>query len=85
MEELIKMGLIRRWGVSNFDLENMKELWEVPNGNHCAANQVLYHLGSRGIEYELMPWMNSHDVPVMAYYPMHKVECCETDCLKILP
>ena len=70
MEELIRMGLIRRWGVSNFDLEDMEELWKTPGGNRCAVNQVLYHLGSRGIEYDLIPWMDSHNVPVMAYCPL---------------
>lgn len=70
MEELIKMGLIRRWGVSNFDVEDMEALWNVPNGNRCAVNQVLYHLGSRGIEYDLIPWLDSHNVPVMAYCPI---------------
>jgi diketogulonate reductase-like aldo/keto reductase len=70
MEELIKMGLIRRWGVSNFDVDDMEELWKTPGGNHCSVNQVLYHLGSRGIEYDLIPWLDSHNVPVMAYCPI---------------
>jgi diketogulonate reductase-like aldo/keto reductase len=70
MEELIQMGLIRRWGVSNFDVDDMEELWETPGGNRCAVNQVLYHLGSRGIEYDLIPWLDSHKVPVMAYCPL---------------
>ncbi|KPA74536.1 putative mitochondrial aldehyde reductase [Leptomonas pyrrhocoris] len=70
MEELVKGGKIRRWGVSNFDVEDMKELWRVPDGSHCAVNQVLYHLGSRGIEYDLLPWLTEHKVPVMAYCPI---------------
>lgn len=70
MEELVKSGKIRRWGVSNFDVDDMKELWHVPGGDKCAANQVLYHLGSRGIEYELLPWLREHNVPVMAYCPI---------------
>lgn len=48
MEQLKKEGKIRRWGVSNFDTDDMKELWRVPNGDHCAVNQVLYHIASRG-------------------------------------
>lgn len=70
MEELVSMGKIRRWGVSNFRVSDMEELWSVPNGNHCAVNQVLYHLASRGIEYDLFPWMRAHNVPVMAYCPL---------------
>lgn len=70
MEQLVQEGKICRWGVSNFDIDDMKELWSVPNGDHCAVNQVLYHIGSRGIEYDLLPWMEEHQVPVMAYCPL---------------
>lgn len=70
MQELVRSGKIRRWGVSNFDVDDMKELWRVPGGSECAVNQVLYHLGSRGIEYALMPWLAEHRVPVMAYCPI---------------
>lgn len=44
MEQLVKEGKIRSWGVSNFDTDDMEELFSVPNGNHCVVNQVLYHL-----------------------------------------
>lgn len=70
MEELVAMGKIKNWGVSNFDIDDMKELMLVKNGDKCAINQVLYHLGSRGIEYSLYPWMKEHHIPVMAYCPM---------------
>jgi diketogulonate reductase-like aldo/keto reductase len=70
MEELVKMGLIRGWGVSNFDTDDMQELWSVPGGTHCLVNQVLYHLGSRGIEYSLLPWMEERKIPLMAYCPL---------------
>ena len=70
MEELVRAGKIKRWGVSNFDVADMEQLWAVPNGHHCAANQVLYHLGSRGIEYDLIPWAKAHDVAIMAYCPL---------------
>lgn len=70
MEQLKKEGKIRRWGVSNFDTEDMEELWSVPNGKNCAVNQVLYHVASRGIEYDLLPWMREHHVPLMAYCPL---------------
>lgn len=70
MEELIRRGKIKRWGVSNFDTADMEDLWKTPGGQNCAVNQVLYHLGSRGIEYDLLPWMRAHHVPVMAYCPL---------------
>lgn len=70
MEELKQKGLIRSWGVSNLDLSDMNELFSVKNGTNCATDQVLYHLGSRGIEYDLLPEMRRHDIPVMAYCPL---------------
>ena len=70
MHELKEAGLIRDWGVSNLDIDEMQELYEVPYGNECITNQVLYHLGSRGIEYSLQPWMNEKDMITMAYCPL---------------
>lgn len=70
MEEFVQQGKIKSWGVSNFDTDDMEELWSVLNGNHCAVNQVLYHLGSRGVEYDLLPWMVQHNVSLMAYCPL---------------
>ena len=70
LEELKAKGKIRAWGVSNFDTDDMEELFALPAGKHCAANQVLYHLGSRGIEFDLLPWMREHGVALMAYCPL---------------
>ena len=69
-EELQRAGLIARWGVSNFDVADLEELWRTPGGDRCATNQVLYHLGSRGIEFALLPWMERHGLPTMAYCPL---------------
>ena len=70
MEQLKKEGKIKRWGVSNFDVDDMEELMRVPDGKNCTVNQVLYHLGSRGIEFELLPWHAEHGIPIMAYSPL---------------
>jgi len=70
MEALVRQGKTVRWGVSNFDTSDMEELWSVPNGDRCAADQVLYHLASRGIEYDLIPWLREHQVATMAYCPL---------------
>ena len=70
MEELVAEGKIRRWGVSNFDVDDMEELISIPGGENCVVNQVLYHLGSRGVEYDLLPWLEQHDIPLMAYCPL---------------
>lgn len=70
MEKLIAQGKIRRWGVSNLDYDEMQALWQVAGGRQCATNQVLYHLASRGIEYDLLPWCQQQQMPVMAYSPL---------------
>ena len=71
-ERLHADGKIDRWGVSNFDVDDMRELFAVPAGRRCATNQVLYHLGERGIEWELLSWMREHALPVIAYSPLGK-------------
>ena len=70
MEELKAKGRIRRWGVSNFDVQDMEDLWRVPDGQNCCVNQILYNLGSRGVEYDLVPWQRERGVPFMAYCPV---------------
>ncbi|MFD0775530.1 aldo/keto reductase [Streptomonospora algeriensis] len=72
MGELRDEGKIRYWGVSNLGTEAMKRLWRVPSGQACVTDQVLYHLASRGIEYDLLPWCRdtAPGLPVMAYSPL---------------
>ena len=70
MEKLVQMGKIKNWGVSNFDVEDMEELLKIPNGENCVVNQLMYHLGSRGIEYELKPLLDKYNIKVMAYCPL---------------
>ena len=69
-EALKKAGKIRSWGVSNLDAGDLDELAGVPNGGNCASNQVLYHLGSRGIEWQLLPKCQKSGIMVMAYSPL---------------
>ncbi|WP_428483727.1 aldo/keto reductase [Rhodopila sp.] len=69
-EALRAAGKIRYWGVSNLDTADMTELLEVAGGQACAADQVLYHPDSRGIEFDLLPWCASHGIPIMAYSPL---------------
>ena len=69
-EELRQSGKIARWGVSNFDTLAMRQLSALPHGGNCAANQVLYNLSTRGIEFDLMPWMVERAMPLMAYSPL---------------
>src|SRR5882724_9142551 len=69
-ERLRRDGKIVRWGVSNFDVDDMQELLALPEGRHCAANQVLYNLGERGVEWRLADLCREHRVPIMAYTPV---------------
>jgi diketogulonate reductase-like aldo/keto reductase len=69
-ESLRAAGKIRAWGVSNFSVAQMEDLFRVPQGDRCATNQVPYNVGDRGIERELLPWCEQHDMPVMAYSPL---------------
>jgi len=70
MESLQQQGKIRHWGVSNFDHDDMLELWNEPGGKACLTDQVLYHLASRGIEYDLLPQCQQREMPIMAYCPL---------------
>lgn len=70
MERLQQQGKILRWGVSNFDVDDLQELLSEPGGTACATNQVLYHLASRGIEFDLLPECQQRQMPVMAYCPL---------------
>ncbi|KRB61607.1 aldo/keto reductase [Rhizobium sp. Root708] len=71
-EELKASGKIGAWGVSNFDTDDMEELLAVPSGANVAANQVLYNLARRGIEFDLLPWCQQRSIPVMAYSPIEQ-------------
>ena len=69
-ESLRAAGKIRAWGVSNFTVRQMEDLFHIPQGDRCATNQVLYNLGDRSIEHDLLPWCEQHGMPVMAYSPL---------------
>ena len=69
-EELLRRGHIARWGVSNFDLDDMRELFALDGGARCAANQIWYSAGQRGSEFALLPWQAERAVATMAYSPI---------------
>ncbi|MDI5891695.1 aldo/keto reductase [Halomonas rhizosphaerae] len=80
-ERLQEAGKIRRFGVSNFDVDEMAALTALPGGAACAVNQVLYHLGSRGIEHSLLPWQRQRGIPTMAYCPLAQAGTLRRDLL----
>src|ERR1700756_4025012 len=65
-EQLRAAGKIRAWGVSNFNVDQMEDLFRVPDGRRCATNQVRYSLRNRYFERDVLPWCAEHDMPVMA-------------------
>jgi len=69
-ERLKAAGKIRHWGVSNLDPKDMRALAAVTDGGSCVANQVLYNLKTRGIEWELLPDHQKRAIAVMAYTPL---------------
>lgn len=69
MHELKDKGMIRAWGVSNLDTEDMEEVLR-QGGADCRTDQVLYNLGARGVEYDLLPWLKAHGMKAMAYCPL---------------
>ena len=69
-EALQAAGRIGAWGVSNFDRDDLEELVALPGGDACAANQVWYSASQRGVEFDLLPWMQARGMPLMAYSPI---------------
>ncbi len=81
-EELRSAGKVLHFGVSNLDLDEMEESEACPGGGDVAANQILYNLGRRGPERDLMPWCRERDVVVMAYAPLEQGQLRVTRALR---
>src|SRR5712691_709658 len=69
MEELVAAGKIRHIGVSNLDVDRLKEAQKALTREKIVCNQVMYHLRSRGIEHGLVPYCESQDIAVVGYSP----------------
>lgn len=82
MRHLMAEGKIRAWGVSNMDVEDMRAIFAVKGGDHCAANQVLYNLARRGVEYDLLPWQQRKNMPLMAYSPLEQARILDNPTLR---
>jgi len=68
-DQLKQQGKILSWGVSNFDVPDLEETWDLAGPSRPVCNQVLYHLQERAIEHAVIPWCEQHDVAVVAYSP----------------
>jgi diketogulonate reductase-like aldo/keto reductase len=69
MEKLVADGLIKYIGVSNFDIEELNEAEQALKNEQMASNQVLYHLGNRGIERRLLPYCTEKGIAIVGYSP----------------
>jgi diketogulonate reductase-like aldo/keto reductase len=76
-------GKIGDFGVSNFDLDDLQEAATLDEGL-MGANQVLYCLSRRGPEFDLLPWMREHSIPLMAYSPLDQGRLLGKPALKKL-
>ncbi len=81
-ERLGSQGKIRHWGVSNFDATDMEQLLNTDGGKACVVNQVLYHLGERGIEWDLLDDARLSGVATMAYSPLGRGEILDDEALR---
>lgn len=84
VEKLQAQGKIRFWGVSNLDTDDMRELDSLSGGGAVAANQVLYNLSRRGIEWDLLPWCAERGIPLMAYSPIEQARLLRHPGLRAL-
>ena len=84
MQTLVAQGHIGRWGVSNFDTDDMQELWSLPEGRACATNQVYYSLNERGAGFSLLPWQQARGLPLMAYSPIDQGALADSKALRSL-
>jgi diketogulonate reductase-like aldo/keto reductase len=69
MEKLVAEGMVRFIGVSNFDVEELYEAERALQNERMACDQVLHHLGYRGIERRLLPYCTEHEIAVVGYAP----------------
>ncbi|MCU0950009.1 MAG: aldo/keto reductase [Burkholderiaceae bacterium] len=84
MEDLVAQDRIGHWGVSNFDTDDMAELWRAPRGDRCATNQIYYAASERGAEYDLLPWLRARNVPAMAYCPIDRGRLAQDAALQAI-
>jgi len=68
-DQLMSEGKILSWGVSNFDVDDLEQIYALSSASPPVCNQVLYHLNERAIEHAVIPWCEAHGMAVVAYSP----------------
>lgn len=80
--QLMADGMIRQFGVSNFTLDQLQEFRQIPGGDDTQVEQLLYNLNQRGIEWDLLPWLQKNGMGMMAYSPFDRARLVKHDGLK---
>jgi diketogulonate reductase-like aldo/keto reductase len=81
-DDLVQSGKIAGFGVSNLDLKELREWLAVGRADKTLANQVMYSIGQRGIDFDLLPWCLERKVAVMAYCPLAQGDIPQKSALK---
>jgi diketogulonate reductase-like aldo/keto reductase len=81
-DDLMQAGKIRGFGVSNLDLKELQEWLAVSRADKTLADQVLYNVNERGIDYDLVPWCFDRKIAIMAYCPLAQGEISSKPVLK---
>lgn len=70
MEALVDRGLLRYIGVSNLDASQLEAAQAALRRERLVCNQVLYHLGDRGVETAVLPFCERAGIAVVGYTPL---------------
>ena len=81
-QQLVSDDKIRQFGVSNLDLGQVKHFHQISGGEETQVEQLLYNLNQRGIEWDLLPWLQERSFGMMAYSPFDRGELVRHDGLK---
>ena len=81
-DDLVQSGKIVGFGVSNLDLKELQEWLAVGRADKTLANQVMYSIGQRGIDFDLLPWCFERKVAIMAYCPLAQGDIPRRSALK---
>jgi len=69
LETLVEQGKARFIGVSNFDVDQVREAQSYLRAVPLACDQVLYHLRERGPEAHLLPYCAEQEIALVGYTP----------------
>src|SRR2546422_963553 len=70
MEKLVRDGMVRYIGVSNFSVAQMKDAQAALSREEIVSNQVEYSLVDRTVEEEILPYCQREKLTLIAYSPL---------------